>query len=141
MNLTNFQQYNNITEEFIFCISRLRSLGVSPKTLHMLYCSLIESVLTSCLVWWFGTLSMKNRSKLNCITDRGSKVVGVRQTGLSQPHETRAKRTLKGLTNPEWQVSQPVTILWHACTTSGRRLTALTAKKAKLLQHILSSCQ
>ena len=38
----------------------------------------------SCLVWWFGTLSLKNRGKLNSIVNSGSKVVAVRQTGLNQ---------------------------------------------------------
>ena len=35
---------------------------------------------------------MKNRGNLNSIVNRGSKVVGVRQTGLNQLYETRAKR-------------------------------------------------
>ena len=44
----------------------------------MFYCSFIETVLTSCLVCWFGTLSVKNRGKLDSIVNRGTKVVGVR---------------------------------------------------------------
>ena len=73
----------------------LRSFGASPKTPHMFYCSFIESLLTSCLVCWFGTFSVKNRDKLDSIVNRGSQVVGVRQTGLNRLYESRAKR--KGL--------------------------------------------
>ena len=43
----------------------------------MFYCSFIESVLTFCLVCWFGTLSVKNRGKFNGIVNRGINVVGV----------------------------------------------------------------
>ena len=70
----------------------LRYFGVSPVILHMFYCSFIESVLTFCLIYWFGTLSMKNRGMLNGVVYKGSKVVGVRQTGLNQLCESRAKR-------------------------------------------------
>ena len=59
----------------MFCIFRLRSFGVSRKTLQMFYCSFIDSVLTSSFVCWFGTLSVKNRGRLNSIVNRGSKVV------------------------------------------------------------------
>ena len=55
---------------------------MSPKTLHMCYCSFIESVLTCCLVCCFVTLSVKNKGKLTNIVATESKVVGVRQTGL-----------------------------------------------------------
>ena len=68
---------------------------MSPKTLQMFYRSFIESVLTTSFVCWFGTLSVKNRGRLNSIVNRGSKVVGVRQTGLNELYEKRAMR--KGL--------------------------------------------
>ena len=57
----------------------------------MFYCNFIESVLIFCLVYWISTLSVKNRGILNSIVSRGSKVVGVKQTGLNQLHESRAK--------------------------------------------------
>ena len=68
---------------------------MGPKILHMFYCSFMESVLTYCLVCWFGTLSVTNRGKLDSIVNRRSQVVGVGQTGLNQLYESRAKR--KGL--------------------------------------------
>ena len=71
-----------------FYIKHIQSLRIQ----HMFYCSFSESVLTYCIVCWFGTLREKNRSKLNSIVNRGSKVVGVKQAGLN---ETRVKR--KGL--------------------------------------------
>ena len=47
---------------------------------------------TYCLVCWFGTLSVKNRGKLNSIVNTLSKVMGLKQTGLNQVHESRAWR-------------------------------------------------
>ena len=46
----------------------------------MFYCSLVEFVLTNCIVCWFVSFILKNSGKLNSIVTRGGKVVGVRQT-------------------------------------------------------------
>ena len=110
---------------------RLRSFGVSPKTLQMFHRSFIESILTSSFVCWFGTLSVKNRGRLNSIVNRGSKVVGVRQTGVSELYEKRAMR--KGLQ----VISDLCHILsqYYETLPSGRRLRAFTAKKAKTLNN------
>ena len=88
---------NNIVKKChqrMFCMFRLRYLDVSPTTLYniMFYCSLIESVLTSCLVCWFGTLPVKNRGNLNSIVNIGTTVVGVRQTGQHLLYASRAKK-------------------------------------------------
>ena len=41
---------------------------------------------------WFSILSVKNRGKLNSIVYKGNTFIGVRQTGVSQLYETRAKK-------------------------------------------------
>ena len=68
-NKLTFESSTNCTvkkcHQRMFCMFRLRSFGVSPKTLHIFYRSFIESVLTSSFVCWFGTLSVKNRGKLS----------------------------------------------------------------------------
>ena len=56
----------------------------------MFYSSFFESVLTFCLLSWLGTLSVKNRGKLNSIVNKGSNVVGVRHIGLNKLYESRA---------------------------------------------------
>ena len=95
-----------------------------------IYCSFIESVLTSSFVYWFCTLSVKNRCRLNSIVNSGSKVVGVRQTGLSELYEKRAMR--KGLQITS-DLSHPFTVLY----ISGRRLRAFTAKKTNTLNSFV----
>ena len=99
----------------------------------MFYCSFVESVLTFCLVCWFGTLSVMIRGKLNRIVNTGSKVVGVRQTGLNQLYESRAKR--KGIAI----MSDLCHILtqYYNMLPSGRRLRAFSAKKAETLCNFI----
>ena len=103
---------------------------MTPKTPHMFYCSFIESVLTYCLVCWLGTLSVKNRGKLDSIVNRGSEVVRVRQTGLNQLYEMKAKR--KGIdimSDLSHILSQNYNML-----PSGRRLRVFRAKKPDIGQ-------
>ena len=117
----------------MFCMFRLRSFGVSRKTLQMFYRSFIESVLTSYFVCWFGTVSVKNRGRLNSIVNRGSKVVGVRQTGLSELYKKRTMR--KGL-----QIMSDVCHIlsqYYDTLPSSRRLRAFIAKKAKTLNSFV----
>ena len=45
----------NKCHQRMFCKFRLKSFGVSSKTLLMFYRRFIESVLTSSFVCWFGT--------------------------------------------------------------------------------------
>ena len=117
----------------MFCMFRLRSFRVSPKTLQMFYRSFIESVLTSSFVCWFGTLSVKNRGRLNSVVNRGSKVVGVRQAGLSELYEKRVTR--KGL-----QIMSDLCHIisqYYETLPSDRRLRAFTAKKAKTMNSFV----
>ena len=76
---------------------------------------------------------MKNRGRLNSIVNRGSKVVGVRQTGLSELYEKRAMR--KGL-----QIMSDLCHIlsqYHDTLPSGRRLRSFIAKKAKTLNSFV----
>ena len=86
--------------------------------------------------WWdslFGTLSVKNRGRLNSIVNRGSKVVGVRQTGLSELYEKRAMRKgMQIMSNLGHILSQ-----YYETLPSGRILRAFTAKKAKTLNSFV----
>ena len=99
----------------------------------MFYRSFTESVLTSSFVCWFGIFSAKNRGRLNSIVNRGSKIVGVRQTGLSELYEKRAMRKgLKIMRNLCHIFSQ-----YYETLPSGRRQRAFTTKKAKTLNSFV----
>ena len=114
---------NNIVKichQRMLCIFRLRSFGVCPKTLQML-----------CLVCWFGTLSVKNRDKLNSIVNRGNKVVGVRQTGLNQPDESKRKGV--EIMNDLCQILSE----YYIILPPGKRRWAFGAKKAKAFSSFI----
>ena len=106
---------------------KLRSYGVSPNTLHMFYCGFIQSILSSCLVCWFGSLSVKNKGKFNSIINRGSTIVGVRQTGRNQLYETRAKRKDIEITSD----LSHILFQYHNMLPLGSRLRVVRAKSAK----------
>ena len=77
---------------------------------------------------------MKNRGRLNSIVNKESKVVGVRQTGLSELYEKRATR--KGL-----QIMSDLCHIfsqYYETLRSGWRLRAFSAKKAKTLNSFVT---
>ena len=81
--------------------------------------------------------SVKNRGRLNSIVNRGSKVVGVGQTRLSELYEKRAMR--KGL-----QIMSDLCHIlskYYDTLPSGRKLRAFTAKKAKTHEQFCSNVQ
>ncbi len=49
----------------------------------MYYKSYIESVLCFSICSWYGNVNVKHRNSLNGIVHQGSKIIGIKQTGLS----------------------------------------------------------
>ncbi len=49
----------------------------------MYYKSYIESVLCFSICCWYGNVNVKHRNSLNGIVNQGSKIIGIKQTGLS----------------------------------------------------------
>jgi len=73
----------------MYCLQKLRALGVCKNVLGNFYRCFIESVLTFGFVCWFGGLSVKNVNVLNRVVKICGKVVGERQKGLSELYEAR----------------------------------------------------
>jgi len=117
----------------MFCMYRLRSFQVSQETLQIFYRSFIESVLTFSFLCWFGTLSVTNKSKLNRIVNRGSKVVCERQAGVNELYEGRlVKKGFQIMNDSGHTLSQ-----YYQRLPSGRRLRAFSAKKVKTLNSFV----
>ena len=76
---------------------------------------------------------MKNRGKLNSIVNRGSKVVGVIQTGRNQLYESRAKRTSTEITSDLIHIPSQ----YYNVLLPGRRIRAFRAKNAKTLSSFI----
>ena len=70
---------------------------------------------------------------LNSIVNRGSKDVGVRQTGLSELYEKRAMRKGLQIMSDLCHILSP----YYETLPSDRRLRAFTAKKAKTINSFV----
>ena len=88
----NVSHVNKKCQSRIFCLQKLRNLGINGKILQGFYKCFIESVLTFSNICWFGNLSVKNKNVLNRIVNVCSKVVGVKQEGLNELYERRVMR-------------------------------------------------
>ncbi len=71
---------------------KLRSFNIEKDILMVVYKSLIESVLTFNIVSWFNSLSVKSKNKLLRIINVASKIIGERQTPLSDLFTVALKR-------------------------------------------------
>ena len=111
----------------LYCLHRLRSFHVSRKTMQMFYNAFILSILSSSFLCWFGNLTVKNRTKLNSIVNKCSKIVGVKQASLNEVYERRVRKRAKGIMRND---SHPLAAHYDILP-SGRRLRSLPAKKKR----------
>ena len=74
----------------LFCLQRLRNIGIDSTILQTYYRCCIESLLTVSFTCWYGSLSVRSKRVLCDVINVCSKVVGVRQTSLNELYERRA---------------------------------------------------
>ncbi len=70
-------------QQRLHCLRRLSTFNISRTLMTMYYKSYIESVLCFSICCWYGNVNVKHRNSLNCIVNQGSKILGIKQTGLS----------------------------------------------------------
>ena len=73
----------------MYCLQKLRSLGVCKDVLGNFYRCFLESVLTFGFICWFGGLSVKNVNVLNRVVNVCGKIVGVKQKSLEVLYDER----------------------------------------------------
>ena len=88
----------------IYCLQKLRSLGVNAPILQLFYHSFVESVLTFAFMCWYGSLNVKCKNVLNRVVNVCSKVVGVRQTSMTELYERRVVRKAERIVNDSGHV-------------------------------------
>ena len=66
-------------QQRLYLLRKLRGFGVGSHVLESVYRCLVESVLSSNIVTWYGNLSVKNRVRLARVVTTASKIVGVDQ--------------------------------------------------------------
>jgi len=96
---SNTQTIHKKCQSRVYCLQKLRKLGVNNQILQTFYSSFVESVLTFSFICWFGSLCVKNRSVLDRVVNVCSKIVGVRQEGLSVLYERRVVRKARCILN------------------------------------------
>ena len=51
----------------IYCLQRLRNIGINSKILALYYQSCVETLVTSCLICWYGSVNLHSKKLLNNI--------------------------------------------------------------------------
>ena len=87
----NVNAVNKKCQSRIYCLQKLKSLNINANVLQGFYRCFVQSVLTFSFICWFGSLSIKNKNVLNRIVNVCSKIVGVKQEGLTVLYERRVK--------------------------------------------------
>ena len=96
----------------------LRSLNVNNVILERCYQAFIQSVLAFSVICWFGSLSAKEKVRLNGIVRVCGKIVGASQQSLEELFSKRAMKRAVGILNDHQHVLAP----FFEQLPSGRRL-------------------
>ena len=82
----------NKAQQRLSLLRKLKSFGVSEKTLETVYKSIIRSVLSFNISVWFGNLSAKNKNMLNRVIKNAGKIIGSQQIGLEDMYISAVRR-------------------------------------------------
>ena len=121
---------NNVTnihkkcQSRIFCLQKLRNIGVDPVILQTYYRCCIESLLTASFMCWYGSLGVKSKRVLNDVVNVCSKVIGRKQVGMQELYERRVERKAREIANDDSHVLAK----HYELLPSGRRFRTLRVK-------------
>ena len=79
---SNVLNINKKCHYIIYCIQRLRNIGINQHILALYYQSCVETLVTSCLICWYGSVSQHSKKLLNNIVKVCCKAEGVEQKYL-----------------------------------------------------------
>ena len=68
----------------LYCLHRLKNIGIDPKSLQMYYKCCIESLLTIPFMCWYGSLCVRSKRVLSNVVNVCSKVVGAKRVGMQE---------------------------------------------------------
>ena len=108
----------------IFCLQKLRNIGISRDILQNFYRSCIQSVLTVSFICWFGSLCVHEKNVLNGVVKVCSKVVGVSQPSLSELYDKRVVKKGRQIANDCTHVLASA----YELLPSGKRFRAFNVK-------------
>ena len=112
-------------QQRLHLLRKLRVFNVSKDILTVVYCSLIESILTFNISAWYNTLTVKHKTKLARIVNQAGKIIGSPQTPLPQLYTRSVLRKANTITqDPTHPLHQSFDLL-----PSGRRYRVPLARK------------
>ena len=79
----------------IYCLQRLRNIGINSKILALYYQSCVETLVTSCLICWYGSVNLRSKKLLNNIVKACSKTVGIEHKSLHNIFNNSVKKRQK----------------------------------------------
>ena len=86
---TNTQSIHKKCQTRLFCLQKLRSLGVNESILSNFYRCFLETVISFGFLCWYSGLSVRNKNVLDRVVKVSGKVVGVRQRSMHELYESR----------------------------------------------------
>ncbi|KAI4896098.1 hypothetical protein NFI96_006456 [Prochilodus magdalenae] len=91
-------------QQRLYFLRRLRKAHLPPPILTMFYRGTVESILSSCIIAWFGNCNASDRKTLQRIVRTAEKIIGVSLPSVTDIHTTRCTRkaisTVKDPTHP-----------------------------------------
>ena len=81
----------------LYFYRKLRNFNIDPTFMRMFYSCFIESVLTFCFICWFGSLSTKNKNRLQNTVKTCSKIAGINFPTLTHIYSVRVAKKAKSI--------------------------------------------
>ncbi|KAI4900497.1 hypothetical protein NFI96_007889, partial [Prochilodus magdalenae] len=79
-------------QQCLYFLRRLRRAHLPPPILTMFYRGTVESILSSCIIAWFGNCNVSDRKTLQRIVRTAEKTIGVSLPSVTDIHTTRCTR-------------------------------------------------
>ena len=108
----------------IYCLQRLRNIGINSKILALYYQSCVETLVTSCLICWYGSVNLHSKKLLNNIVKVCSKTVGIEQKSLHNIFNHSVKKKAKVIMSDRNHALS----MCYELLPSGRRYRCLKVK-------------
>ena len=76
-------------QQRLYFLRRLRSFGLSPHIMFTFHRATVESVLTFSVTVWFGTITVKEKLRLNRVVKTASRIIGRDLPSLESLYQQR----------------------------------------------------
>ena len=130
-NLTWSLNTNSIAkraQQRLYFLRRLKKAHLPPPILTMFYRGTVESILSSCIIAWFGNCTASDRKTLQRIVRTAEKIIGVSLPSIMDIYTTRCIRKATSIVNDPIHPSHRL----FSLLPSGRRYRSIRAITARL---------